>query len=125
MRFVYLGPGLCLRLPSHGHLVVLLTDTSRCRTCRWARDPVTWTPEDLHLLVASRWVFTSWLPAPRGPGRHACRTSGPLADARGSKAEQRLNPGGVVTTVHTFSARRGSTCARGSERAQKGDQRRQ
>jgi len=57
MRFVFLGPGLCLQLPPH--------DASRRRTCCSATGPVTWTPEDLHLLVTSRSVFTSWLPAPR------------------------------------------------------------
>ena len=69
MRFVFLGPELCLRLPSR-----VSSRSYGCRSARGSQPPG--PPGDSHPLVTSRSAFASRLPL-RVPAetRHAWRTT--------------------------------------------------
>ncbi len=67
MRFVFLGPELCLRLPSR-----VSSRSYGCRSARGSQPPG--PPGDSHPQVTSRSAFASRLLPPLGGSRHAWRT---------------------------------------------------
>jgi hypothetical protein len=87
MRFVFLGPELCLQLPSR-----VSSRSYGCCSARGSRH--SGPPEDSHLQVTSRFTFAPrFLRPPHGGPRHAWRTTKEaLRSSRRASARSRVEP---------------------------------